>query len=535
MLTISPSAVRVGVPENDWYEAIHCDVAAGNRVMLVFRSKNIMQSFLTILRGKHPTLASEAILAFDGDSSDAHMKCWENIDCIIQERGILCLSFTSKVLCGADVQTPFYRVYVHCSHGEGPTARDVFQMIGRCRNCESRQIYVTFPEKKEKKAACKAAPEETTTHAAVLKRLLDKKEFRDPIVKAILREMQPIYNPHTGQLEHPAHSPTWTPPWFLSLYAWVKLEQQENFKATFYRHSCRKGYHLQLGGCPDGKEHIIAVCQELKELREENQQTRGLTLKMLQDLTNDELQKRATELKRTRTTLPPNKKVEMQICFILLHVLPDERKHIDCKHINFLENNHTAIQFAQIIQRGNCLALRERITDLQGLGKSNLPEEHELFTKLADDLRILLPRLGFCDTTKSGLFDFETGLYGAKLVTQLLHKHNRGILRSLQSNLKQNLLFKNKKTAITDLRHVLRRLGHTISAVKKEQGKRKRDRKRSKGGAQKQLYSLSLHPKVAELIDKVRPLQLPPSAPKRAADSLPDTAPSPKRARVETD
>ena len=230
--------------ENDWFEAIHTDIKDGKRIMIVFRQKDKLQTFLTVVRTRHPYLNPQAIISFDGDSSQEEMKAFEDIDDVIQRRCVQVLAFTSKVTCGADVQTPFSSVYVHCSHGEGPSARDVFQMFGRCRNCESHQIRVTFPDTKSKSPDTHKLqqPSLDEAHGLELKKLIDRKSYKDQIVQAIASEMEAEYNPDTDQLEDPMSKPNWTPHWFLSLYAWHKVEQGEDFKSSFYRHATRKGY-----------------------------------------------------------------------------------------------------------------------------------------------------------------------------------------------------------------------------------------------------------------------------------------------------
>jgi hypothetical protein len=179
--------------ENAWFEAIHTDIEDGKRIMIIFRQKDKLQTFLALLRTRHQKLKAQAIISFDGDTNQEEMKAFENIDGVIQERHVKVLAFTSKVTCGADVQTPFSNVYVHCSHGEGPTARNVFQMLGRCRDCESRQIRVTFPETKSKTPQTnKPHPSQ---HAIELNKLIDRKNYKDVIVQAIAGKWTPSITP----------------------------------------------------------------------------------------------------------------------------------------------------------------------------------------------------------------------------------------------------------------------------------------------------------------------------------------------------
>ncbi len=118
--------------------------------MLVYRQKDQMRACLDAVTSDQPHMQKDPgnpeftpILSFDGDSSDEEMKLFEFIDDTIDRRSVRLLAITSKVLCGADIQVPFHRVYVHCGHGTGPTSREVFQVLGRCRNCVSG-VYMCY-------------------------------------------------------------------------------------------------------------------------------------------------------------------------------------------------------------------------------------------------------------------------------------------------------------------------------------------------------------------------------------------------------
>jgi hypothetical protein len=159
-----------------WLRSLREYVTAGKKVMVPFRTKRGMATAMrtVILPDGRPACWTDGrldeegmeegaddgdegdedqlppnlvwhpdVLWFDGDSTSQDMAKFEDIDRFISDAKIVC--FTSKVTVGADFQTLFEVIFLNCEGRSGPSARDIFQMIGRARNVTDSRIRVCLP------------------------------------------------------------------------------------------------------------------------------------------------------------------------------------------------------------------------------------------------------------------------------------------------------------------------------------------------------------------------------------------------------
>jgi hypothetical protein len=407
-------------------------------------------------------------------------------------------------------------------------------MFGRCRNCESHQIRVTFPDTKSKSPDThKLQPSLDEAHGLELKKLIDRKSYKDQIVQAIANEMEAEYNPVTDQLEDPMSKPNWTPHWFLSLYAWHKVEQGEDFKSSFYRHATRKGYffhslsNLTAAGTEsvhaEVTDHVTENKNFLKLHRDGLKKERDTSFKILRTMSETELRERTRELTEKKVGLNPGEKMELDICFTLTKVKPECRETLTIEDVSFIKNNSTAIQLAQIIHVGERPNLDDRIVDLKRICKSNLPEEYEMLGQLVEDLHTLLKGIGF----NGGLFDRATFFSKATILENVKDEKNTLVVNSISKNLNmKELSFGNSQKGFVALRKVLQRIGLTMSSrdTSKSPSKNVIRRKGKQGIV---MYGIELHPKVQRFLKSIKPWSS-----KRARREDPETAIRVKRAHI---
>ena len=226
-----------------------------------------------------------------------------------------------------------------------------------------------------------------------------------------------------------------------------------------------------------------------------SENARVKSLIKLQSMNEDEIQDHFSCLERNRTTLNPTEKIELSMCLIN----PEHRQSLTIDDFGFIKNHHRAIKIAQILNRhpDNQLKLNNRLVDVQKMCRRYFPEEHVMITKLIEDVNKLMEGLGY---QNGGLFDRTTKLSKELIVNNIRDPKNKPIISSLISSQTANV-FK-------ELRHVLIRVGYTLSAfdtvTSKSAGEQKKKRLR-KGRSKIQIYKICMHSEVARLLDTVKP------------------------------
>jgi hypothetical protein len=226
-----------------------------------------------------------------------------------------------------------------------------------------------------------------------------------------------------------------------------------------------------------------------------SENARVKSLIKLQSMNEDEIQDHFSCLERNRATLNPTEKIEMSLC--LIH--PEHRQSLTIDDLRFIQNHHRAIKIAQILNRhpDNQLKLNDRLVDVQKMCRRYFPEEHVMITKLIEDVNKLMEGLGY---QNGGLFDRTTKLSKELIVNNIRDPKNKPIISSLISSQTANV-FK-------ELRHVLIRVGYTLSAfdtvTSKSAGEQKKKRLR-KGRSKIQIYKICMHSEVARLLDTIKP------------------------------
>ena len=264
--------------------------------------------------------------------------------------------------------------------------------------------------------------------------------------------------------------------------------------AELKRDSILTGKKIKLEA--DRKVPTASVANATAEVTTDDasEHARVKSLTKLQSMNEDEIQDHFSCLERNRATLNPTEKIEMSLC--LIH--PEHRQSLTIDDLRFIQNHHRAIKIAQILNRhhDNQLNLNDRLVDVQKMCIKYFPEEHEIVTKLIEDVNILMEGLGY---QNGGFFDRTTTLSKELIVNNITDPKNKPIITSLNSSQPANV-FK-------ELRHVLMRIGYTLSAfdtvTSTSAGEQKKKRLR-KGRSKIQVYKIGMHSKVEHLLDKVR-------------------------------
>ena len=256
--------------------------------------------------------------------------------------------------------------------------------------------------------------------------------------------------------------------------------------AELKRDSILSGKKIKLEA--DRKVPTASVANATAEVTTDDasEHARVKSLTKLQSMNEDEIQDHFSCLERNRATLNPTEKIEMSLC--LIH--PEHRQSLTIDDLRFIQNHHRAIKIAQILNR------HHDIVDVQKMCIKYFPEEHEIVTKLIEDVNILMEGLGY---QNGGFFDRTTTLSKELIVNNITDPKNKLIITSLNSSQPANV-FK-------ELRHVLMRIGYTLSAfdtvTSTSAGEQKKKRLR-KGRSKIQVYKIGMHSKVEHLLDKVR-------------------------------
>ena len=100
---------------------------AGKKVGLLFRTKTQLE-YQKMFKQFGPRYK-----VYTSNTDDEVIKEFQEFVGVLLAHYVCCLSFTSKCTVGADIQTEFDCVFVDF-RGQGCTARNVLQMIGRFRN-----------------------------------------------------------------------------------------------------------------------------------------------------------------------------------------------------------------------------------------------------------------------------------------------------------------------------------------------------------------------------------------------------------------
>lgn len=119
-----------------WELMLRESMKTDKRVAIIGRSKATMQN----LSGLWDFLTCN-VLEFDADSDPEQMQSIDkNLD------GVDVLAFSGKTGTAIDIQTTFDTLYVNCENENGPTPRDMLQMIGRFRHITSGEVVCCLPD-----------------------------------------------------------------------------------------------------------------------------------------------------------------------------------------------------------------------------------------------------------------------------------------------------------------------------------------------------------------------------------------------------
>jgi hypothetical protein len=434
------------VDEKTWYASVRRDIRAGHKLMLVFRGKNEMQSWIK-------TELSKGIeyLAIDGDSTEVELQqIFKDVNAAVRHVQVLC--FTSKVTTGADIQEQFYRVYAHCKAFSGPTARELYQMIGRARNVLHTEVVVVLP-----------AP------INMDRDFKSKVKFEEDILKEQKRVRRSYSEMASSKLILGEKGKiNWSETWLLKLVSHHSAEQYECFSAAFHRHTLRKEYEFvdpDAFVCTDEGPLKAVENSRLLHDKEKKEAAEALHAAMKQK-TQGELRSEENELLRVRQEdRTPEQLAMLQLIFVYRH-FPHHHNKLNLSQVRWFDKHHKdlkrakwvqELETAQSIASANCQS-----QDMLGLLNSSFAEKRPVDLPILSGIQQLLIDIGFA----GGITDTTTEIE----VTKLRIKNN-DILLACKEIVKFTSARFQGHEARGALHCVLKLIGYTLHLSQK--GKKK--------------------------------------------------------------
>ncbi len=443
-----------------FYANIHLDITEGRKIMIIFREKKEMQTWLDAELNK----GDFTHLKIDGEPPETEVKAvFEDIDAAVREVQVLC--FTSKVTTGADIQEKFHRVYAHCKTRFGPTAREVYQMIGRARRVEHPEILVLLPTPLF--AGDSNSGLEGCTKSEN-RRLKNQQSMR------ALAALQPTVQ---------GDEIVFTEDWLVTLTSQSKAEQIECFSAAFHRHTLRKGYKFV---DPDmfarTKEETRAATDAMKEgkllhAKEKEAEVRAL-LAEVQNLGLDALRTEERNITAARDAQTPADKTKLQLIFALKRFPDDDKRaNLSLKQIQWFDKNHKRLKRAAWLREiratpDDAAHAAMGSQDTAALFKAGFPEEVPLDEPAMRLVHKQLQDVGFDSAGvqgPGGIFDTTTELEGSGL--EAVAKTKNVFEKFKEFATYASVRSHQGKSAIGVLQLMLKHFGYTLE--RKRKGKEK--------------------------------------------------------------
>jgi hypothetical protein len=368
------------------------DVMEGRKIMIVFRSKNDMLAWLAGQAGTREGLGLLPLtyIAISKDSTDEEMLIFQHIDTALADVQVFC--FTSKLTSAADIQLLFYRVYVHGGNQSdwGPTAREVYQMIGRARNVHDPNVMVLLPS---------ATENDTPSHADEMTHLMAMKDSRRQYVAAIgLSEIVPNAD---GNLQ-------WSPNWFMILSAHDSVERKEDFCTAFARITLEKCYTFLDAApfkCTDTTASL-SMSKGMVETKDERNRRERRVLEALQLQSLAELNAESAQLEHNYDLTAEQREQKAQI-FVLLR-FPAYYREMDLESVKWVDTNYGSLVLARWLKEfrdvGRASVGPAILTqDLRRLSDGKMPETARVVGPAFEQIDIAVKLLGYL-----GLEDDET-------------------------------------------------------------------------------------------------------------------------------
>lgn len=396
--------------------SIRDDMENNRNVMVCFKScerltnwleQDISGQYYTNDDGKEVQLKlglKYGVRSFSSNTTTEEMKVFENINDLPSEG--LFLAFTSKVLVGADILIPFHRLYLDANGFRGPTARQMIQMLGRGRVCETGEIMVSMPQPKKTSLKQKELNYETL-YKSQFKDLQKMRERRSEYVDTILSEHN--YKFSDGNIE-------WTPEPILNVYAHKEVEVSREFPVEFHRLIHIKGYEVDFKfrqtSVVDELDQLFDWKASLDELRLRKHLKLSDALESIKDMDIHTILQSCSEIRENRVDFSKSEQLVNDVLFAC-KMIPEYYKEVDSKTIKYMIDNKSIVYMA--LDMGSASDPKIYLRDITNMRYAAIPELAKLRGTFIKRMDRLLRTVGFTD----GILDRETAVMEGPLGEQL--------------------------------------------------------------------------------------------------------------------
>ena len=344
------------------------------------------------------------VRSFSSNTTTEEMKVFENINDLPSEG--LFLAFTSKVLVGADILIPFHRLYLDANGFRGPTARQMIQMLGRGRVCETGEIMVSMPQPKKTSLKQKELNYETL-YKSQFKDLQKMRDRRSEYVDTILSEHN--YKFSDGNIE-------WTPEPILNVYAHKEVEVSREFPVEFHRLIHIKGYEVDFKfrqtSVVDELDQLFDWKASLDELRLRKHLKLSDALEYIKDMDIQTILESCAEIKERRGDVSKSEQLVNDVLFAC-KMIPEYYNEVDSKTIKYMIDNKSIVYMA--LDMGSASDPKIYLRDITNMRYAAIPELAKLRGTFIKRLDRLLKTLGFAD----GILDRDTVVMDGPLCDKL--------------------------------------------------------------------------------------------------------------------
>ena len=396
----------VVVNEPMWLFNVDRDIQAGEKLIIIFRSKIDMDSWHIAQTSK----GAFTSISISGESTPEEMQIFQDIDTALRDVQVFC--YTSKVTTAADIQLPFHREYVHggSRSNQGPTAREVYQMAHRARNLVNPEIFVVLP------SVLTGTETRENLHPKEVARLQTMKTDRQDYA-AVISTSELVVDEETGTIQ-------WSPSWLLNLAAYDSMERRDCFVVAFTRMTQAKGYQFL--------DHSHLIQEFPTDAMEEGRVMVKEARKKLELVVLTDLQQQIPQVLETLATtlqddydLTPEQKVQKTQLFVR-KMFPDHFSEMTIEEVTYANNNISCLMLAKFIEefRNNRNEASKAIMsrDIRRLRDGSLPEIASIQFKAFEEVETALQLAGF-----EGIHDYETAISATLVIISTLHDTMGGI------------------------------------------------------------------------------------------------------------
>jgi hypothetical protein len=221
--------LRASIDGDRWHENLLENIRYGIKCGIVCRTKKRASELEIYIKNNAP---SKRILAITSDSDDEIVRSvMDDVNGALDDVDVLI--YTSKLTVGVDITREWGKCFVD-STGEGCSARDICQMIGRFRNLEDEEVPVYSK---------RSDPTFMTYNDAVYKSEIYSEGRDEEILKlrSMLRNDVYFVDDHL----------TTTPSWIKRLFVHTRTDKIYDFNYNLYRICDLKGWNVFVEGRND--------------------------------------------------------------------------------------------------------------------------------------------------------------------------------------------------------------------------------------------------------------------------------------------